>query len=270
MFLDFLRKLFQGGKKEPSFSELERILGYRFQDGRFLVTALSHRSYVNTQKSETKIDSNERLEFLGDSVLNIVVTDFLYHEYPDREEGRMSKMKSLVVSSKVLGLCADKWRLGDFILLSRSEEKSGGRKRLSILADAYEAIVGAVYLDGGLEAARKLIHGSLMAIMDSVLDDEELANYKSKLLEYTQSRGMGIPSYDVLEESGPEHQKSFVVGVYIQNQEWGQGRGNTKKSAEQAGARIALTNMAGEKEVGLSDIGSASRERTDENPSGSR
>jgi ribonuclease-3 len=276
MLFQFLRKLFKGRPKEPSLSELEQVLGYRFQNNKFLVTALSHRSYVNSQKSETKIESNERLEFLGDSVLNIVVTDFLYHEYPDREEGRMSKMKSLVVSSKVLGLCADQWRLGDFILLSRSEEKSGGRKRLSILADAYEAVVGAVYLDGGLEAARKLIHNSLMAIMDEVLDDEELANYKSKLLEYTQSRGMGIPSYDVLEETGPEHQKSFVVGVYVQNQEWGQGRGNTKKSAEQAGARIALTNMAGntasERERDKSDIGSgaSTRDRTDDKSSGSR
>ena len=259
MFFGFLSKLFKGGKKDPPLSELERVLGYRFQDSRFLITALSHRSYVNSQKSETKIDSNERLEFLGDSVLNIVVTDFLYHKYPDREEGRMSKMKSLVVSAKVLGLCADQWRLGDFILLSRSEEKSGGRKRLSILADAYEAVVGAVYLDGGLEASRKLINSSLMIIMDDVLDDEELANYKSKLLEYTQSKGMGIPSYDVLEETGPEHQKSFVIGVYVKNQEWGQGRGNTKKSAEQAGARIALANMTDEKEIDKDDIGSGSR-----------
>ena len=227
-------------------------------------------SYVNSQRSETKAESNERLEFLGDSVLNMVVTDFLYRKYPDREEGRMSKMKSLVVSSKVLGLCADHWHLGDFIFLSRSEEKSGGRNRLSILADAYEAVVGAVYLDGGLEPARKLIHSSLMAIMDDVLDDEELANYKSKLLEYTQSQGMGIPAYDVLEETGPEHRKSFVVGVYVQNQEWGRGHGQTKKSAEQAGARIALTNMTGDRESGTGDIGSGTREQTNGNSSGPR
>ncbi|MDB5105378.1 MAG: rnc ribonuclease-3 [Fibrobacteres bacterium] len=247
MVFGFLRKLFKGRRKEPSLSELERILGYRFQNNGILVTALSHRSYVNSQRTDKKIESNERMEFLGDAVLNIVVTDFLYHEYPDKEEGRMSKMKSLVVSSRVLGLCADTWKLGDFILLSRSEEKSGGRKRLSILADAYEAVIGAVYLDGGLESARKLIHSSLMSIMEEVLDDEELANYKSKLLEYTQSRGMGIPSYDVIQETGPEHQKSFVVGVYVQNQEWGRGSGNSKKSAEQAGARQALTNMDADK-----------------------
>jgi ribonuclease-3 len=247
MLLGILRRIFPGKKKEASLSELEKILGYRFQDNRFLVTALSHRSYVNSQRTDKKLDSNERLEFLGDAVLNIIVTDFLFHEYPDKEEGRMSKMKSLVVSSRVLGLCADDWRLGEFILISRSEEKSGGRKRLSILADAYEAVVGAVYLDGGLEAARKLVHTSLMEIMDEVLGDEELANYKSKLLEYTQSRGLGIPSYDVLEETGPEHQKSFVVGVYVQGQEWGRGKGASKKAAEQAGARAALNNHDADK-----------------------
>ena len=259
-----ISKLFKSAPKEPPLTELERVLNYRFQKNEYLVLALSHRSYVNSIKSQTKSESNERLEFLGDSILNMVVTDFLFHEYPDREEGRMSKMKSLVVSAKVLGLCADMWKLGDFILLSRAEEKAGGRKRLSILADAYEAVIGAVYLDGGLEAARKLIHTSLMTIMDNVLDDEDLANYKSKLLEYTQSRAMGIPSYEVIEETGPEHHKSFVVAVLVQNKEYGQGCGHTKKGAEQAGARLALLNLAGDKEVGKSDIGSAGREKLDD------
>jgi ribonuclease-3 len=273
MLFGFLRKFFKGGRKEPSLSELERILGYRFQNNELLITSLSHRSYVNSQRTDKKLESNERLEFLGDAVLNIIVTDYLYREYPDKEEGRMSKMKSLVVSSRVLGLCAETWKLGDFILLSRSEEKSGGRKRLSILADAYEAVIGAVYLDGGLESARKLIHSSLMEIMDEVLDDEELANYKSKLLEYTQSRGMGIPSYDVLQESGPEHQKSFVVGVYVQNQEWGRGSGNSKKSAEQAGARVALANLSAEREKEKGASASApvpSRDRSGEDPQAPR
>lgn len=260
MLFGFLKKFLKRKPKEASFSELEKILSYRFQNNEHLVMALSHRSYVNSQRSDKKIESNERLEFLGDSVLNVIVTDFLYHEYPDKEEGRMSKMKSLVVSSKVLGLCAEKWRLGEFILLSRSEEKSGGRKRLSILADAYEAVLGAVYLDGGLEAARKLIHGSLMEIMDEVLGDEELANYKSKLLEFTQSRGLGIPSYDVIEETGPEHQKNFVVGVYVQNREWGRGRGASKKAAEQAGARVALNHRDG---AGEGDADAESRPARD-------
>ena len=236
----FLQRWFGKRTQASSFSELEKILGYRFQNEAHLLLSLSHRSYVNSHKAGEKPASNERLEFLGDSVLNMVVTDFLYGRHPDREEGWMSKMKSLVVSSKVLSLCAQQWRLGDFVLLSRSEEKSGGRQRPSILADAYEAVVGAVYLDGGLEAARKLIHDSLMTILYDVLEDEDLANYKSRLLEYTQSRGLGTPAYEVLQVSGPEHRKIFTVGVYVQNREWGRGRGDSKKSAEQAGAREAM------------------------------
>ncbi len=255
MPIGFLQRLFGRKAATPSFPELEKILGYRFQDESRLRLALSHRSFVNSRKAGEKPESNERLEFLGDSVLSIVVTEFLYHQHPDKEEGWMSKMKSLVVSAKVLGLCAEQWRLGEFVLLSRSEEKSGGRKRLSILADAYEAVVGAVYLDGGLEAARKLIHDSLMRILYDVLGDEELANYKSRLLEYTQSRGLGPPSYEVLQVSGPEHRKNFTVGVFVQNREWGRGQGDSKKSAEQAGARDALQGReaAGGEDADYSD-----------------
>ncbi len=226
-----------------TYSELEKTLGYRFQNPSHLTMALSHRSYVNSVRGQPKPESFERLEFLGDAVLNFIVTDYLYREYPENEEGRMSKMKSLVVSSRVLGLCAVQWGLGEHLLLSRSEEKSGGRTRPSILADAYEAILGAAYLDGGIPAAKRLIYNSLMLILDEVLVDEELVNYKSKLLEYTQACGMGAPNYEVLEEAGPEHRKIFSVGVFAQGREWGKGEGNSKKSAEQAAARIALTQL---------------------------
>jgi ribonuclease III len=230
----------------PELEKLEVVLNYRFNNRQLLAKALSHRSWVNSLKTEVKPESNERLEFLGDSILNAVITDHLYHTYPDREEGLLSKMKSLVVSAKVLGLCADSWKLGDFVFLSRSEEKAGGRSRPSILADAYEAVLGAVYLDGGMVAARRLVHDSLVSILKEVLADDDLANYKSELLEYTQSRGLGVPVYDVLEESGPEHAKRFVVGVFVQNQEWGRGRGTSKKSAEQMGARAALAEHRAE------------------------
>lgn len=229
--------------ENPELAKLEGVLGYHFKDRRLLAKALSHRSWVNSLKADTKPESNERLEFLGDSILNAVITDHLYHTYPDREEGLLSKMKSLVVSAKVLALCADSWKLGDFVYLSRSEEKAGGRSRPSILADAYEAVLGAVYLDGGMEAARLLVHASLVSILKDVLEDDDLANYKSQLLEYTQSRGMGVPVYEVIEETGPEHAKRFVVGVFVQSQEWGRGKGTSKKSAEQMGARAALAGQ---------------------------
>ncbi len=241
MISAFLRKVFRKLPREgDDYLELERILGYSFRKREILATALSHRSYVNSVKADDPIDSNERMEFLGDAVLNIIITDYLFHTYPSKQEGRMSKMKSLVVSSKVLAMCAAHWDLGRFIHLSRSEAKSGGRNRSSILSDAYEAVLGAVYLDGGLEAARRLVHGSLIKIMDDVLADEELVNYKSKLLEFTQSRGLGVPGYVVIEESGPEHRKHFVVGVMVQGEEWGRGSGLSKKSSEQSAARDAL------------------------------
>ncbi len=207
--------------------------------------ALSHRSYVNSLKPSQRPESNERLEFLGDAVLNSIVTDYLYRRYPDCDEGDLSQMKSLVVSAKVLNLCAGQWTLGDFVLLSKSEENSGGRQRLNILADAYEAVLGAVYLDGGYESVRHLVHDTLMRIMDEVLSNADLANYKSLLLEFTQSQGFGVPFYEVVGESGPEHRKSFIVSVKIQNQEWGRGKGESKKAAEQSGARDALESHGG-------------------------
>ena len=213
--------------------------------------ALSHRSYVNSVKQSPPPPSNERLEFLGDAVLNSIVTDYLFRRFPDCEEGELSQMKSLVVSAKVLGLCAARWDLGSFVFLSKAEEKAGGRRRLNILADAYEAVLGAAYLDGGYETVRGLVHTTLMRIMDDVLSDADLANYKSLLLEFTQSQGYGVPSYEVVGESGPEHRKNFVISVKVRNQEWGRGEGTSKKEAEQSGARVALESHGGLLESGF-------------------
>ncbi len=137
-------------------------------------------------------------------------------------------------------ICARNWDLGEFIHLSHAEKKSGGKDRTSILADAYEAVLGAVFLDGGIKPASALVHSSVVPIINDVLADEDMVNYKSMLLEYTQSKGMGAPAYRVLEERGPEHHKKFRVGVYIQENEWGRGEGYSKKAAEQAAGRMAL------------------------------
>ncbi|HEX2613222.1 MAG TPA: ribonuclease III [Fibrobacteria bacterium] len=219
---------------------LEKAMGYRFKDPKLLKMALSHRSWVNNVTRGARPPSNERLEFLGDSVMNAIITDTLYRRFPGCDEGELSKMKSLVVSAKVLVPCAEQLDLGAYMLLSKSEEKSGGRSRHSILADAYEAVLGAVYLDGGYEAVRSLMKPTLIRIMDDVLIDQDLANYKSLLLEYTQSRGFGSPHYSVIRESGPEHRKVFVVAAMVRGEEWGRGTGGTKKDAEQACARDAL------------------------------
>jgi ribonuclease-3 len=223
-----------------AYGELENLLGYRFKNTDFLKLALSHRSYVNIQHKDKAVHSNERLEFLGDAVLDLVITDYLYNHYPGEREGFLSKMKSLIVSSRVLALSSARWNLGRYMKLSRSEAKSGGRRRGSILGDAYEAVLGAVYLDGGLTPAVKLVHSSLIPLIQDVLNDEDFTNYKSGLLEYTQSQSIGLPDYRVLKEWGPEHNKIFRVGVFVQDSEWGRGEGNSKKSAEQSAARMAL------------------------------
>lgn len=240
--LSFLKNLFRGtsGWKRPA--RLEKAMGYRFRDPRLLKMALSHRSWVNNVTRGHRPPSNERLEFLGDSVMNAIITDTLYRRFPECDEGELSKMKSLVVSAKVLIPCAALLDLGEYMLLSKSEEKSGGRTRPSILADAYEALLGAVYLDGGYEAVRALMKRTLIQIMDEILLDDDLANYKSLLLEFTQSHGLGTPHYDVIRASGPEHRKAFVVAAMVRGEEWGRGSGTTKKEAEQACARAALEN----------------------------
>jgi ribonuclease-3 len=239
--LGFLKNLFRRGSsgwKRPV--ALEKAMGYRFRDPGLLKMALSHRSWVNNVARTPRPPSNERLEFLGDSVMNAIITDTLYRRYPGCDEGELSKMKSLVVSAKVLVPCAEQLNIGTHMLLSKSEDRSGGRNRHSILADAYEAVLGAVYLDGGYEAVRGVMKYTLIRIMDETLVDASLANYKSLLLEYTQSRGFGAPHYVVIRESGPEHRKAFVVAAMVRGEEWGRGTGGTKKDAEQACARDAL------------------------------
>ena len=239
-FLKSLPALFRRDRGWKRPVRLEKTMGYRFRDPRLLKMALSHRSWVNNVARGPRPPSNERLEFLGDSVMNAIITDTLYRRYPGCDEGELSKMKSLVVSAKVLIPCAQQLELGEYMLLSKSEERSGGRQRPSILADAYEALLGAVYLDGGYEAVRGLMKGTLIRIMEEILRDDDLANYKSLLLEYTQSRGFGSPHYKVVRESGPEHRKEFVVAALVRGEEWGRGTGGTKKDAEQACARDAL------------------------------
>jgi ribonuclease-3 len=249
--LSFFKNLFRSGTsnwKRPL--QLEKAMGYRFRDPRLLKMALSHRSWVNNVTRGPRPPSNERLEFLGDSVMNAIITDTLYRRYPDCDEGELSKMKSLVVSAKVLVPCAVLLDLGEYMLLSKSEEKSGGRTRPSILADAYEGLLGAVYLDGGYEAVRALMKRTLIQIMDEILRDDNLANYKSLFLEFTQSRGLGAPHYEVIRASGPEHRKAFVVAAMVRGEEWGRGSGGTKKEAEQACARAALENRGALMESG--------------------
>lgn len=218
---------------------LELSIGHIFADIGLLEHALAHRSWVNGN-SLPLIDSNERLEFLGDAVLDNVVTDHLFHSRPTEDEGQLSKIKSLVVSARVLAEVARDLSLGGHLKLSRSEERGGGRDRESILADAYESVIGAIYLDAGYEPARAFLMRTLVASFGRFLADQELANYKSAMLEHSQGKGWGAPQYEVERTEGPEHGKKYHVLVKIRGEVWGRGSGASKKDAEQAAARAAL------------------------------
>ncbi len=220
----------------------KQTLGYDFSDHDLFVQALKHRSYLSVS-SEARIHSNERLELLGDAVLDLVVVEFLYHRFPDKEEGDLTSMKSLIVSRRILARIARAMELGQFILMSESEEKSGGRSRASINSDALEAIIGAIYLDGGLEKARDFIDRKILCHFDEIMADELHTNFKSMLLEYAQSQNIGTPCYHVRSVEGPDHEKVFTIQVTLRNEVLGLGTATSKKRAEQLAAQEALKNL---------------------------
>lgn len=227
---------------EIDLAAIKAILGYDFGDEQLLVQALKHRSYLPISH-EDRVYSNERLELLGDAVLALVVVDFLYTKYPEKEEGELTGMKSLVVSRRILARIARALELGKYILISESEEKSGGRNRASIIADALEAVIGAIYLDGGLEPARQFIHEKILANFDEIISENLHKNFKSILLEYAQSQNLGVPCYTVQSVDGPDHERIFTVEVKLQKEVLGVGIGNSKKRAEQKAAQEALRKL---------------------------
>jgi ribonuclease III len=211
---------------------------YKFLDLKLLNKALTHKSYAN-EKSEN-LKHNERLEFLGDSVLDILVSDYLVREFSDFAEGTLSKIRASVVNETCLAKLAQKIDLGNYLLLGRGEDLSGGRQKPSILADAFEALAGAVFRDGGLSAASKMFLPLLVEEVEKTAESWSFRDFKSDLQEYTQNKLNCIPSYKVVREIGPDHAKEFEVIVVIKNQEQGKGLGRSKKEAEQAAAKIAL------------------------------
>ncbi len=222
--------------------EFQKAYKIRFNDIGLLKLALTHRSYLSVTGQGPR-ESNERLEFLGDSVLGLVTSEFLYRRAPDEHEGQLTKTKSLLVSKAILSRRALKMGLGRFVLMSHSEMESGGRQRLSILADAFESVLGAVYLDQGFEVARKCVHDWLLTESDAIVQDKRHTNYKSHLQEYVQSTYRTHPVYRIRSENGPDHSKYFMVEVMVGRRTLGEGRGHNKKEAEQAAARDALEKV---------------------------
>ncbi len=217
--------------------ELEQNIGYTFKDKKLLNTALTHTSFANESKSAVK--HNERLEFLGDAVLQIIAADYLFTS-KNVSEGELTRMRASLVCEGALFKFSQKISLGKFMQLGKGEEASGGRQRPSIMADAFEALIAAIYLDGGIEAAREFVQPFLKAAMKSTFKDDD---YKTKLQEIIQQNRTERLSYEVKDESGPDHNKHFVVEVYLNSNCIGTGEGNSKKTAEQAAAKEALSLM---------------------------
>jgi ribonuclease-3 len=228
-------------------AELESLLGHQFRDPRWLFQALMHSSRIPERCTDEPAESNEKLEFLGDAVLELIVSEELVREFPDWSEGQLSKSRARLVNATAISLSAQRLGLGKYLRLGRGEEKTGGRTKPALLADAYEALIAAVYLDGGLEAARGFVRRSLVEGAISV-EAERLGHtdHKSALQEFLQSRGMAPGAYHVIAESGPDHQKTFRVEVRIGGQVTAMGCGRTKKEAEQSAAIAALIQLGAE------------------------
>ncbi len=222
--------------------QVQKNIAYQFKDTSYLIHALKHRSYAYAQEL-TGVHSNERLEFLGDAVLDLVVSERIYIKYPKRREGRLTQLRSLLVNKSSLAQQARSIKLGKYLLLSESEARSGGRHRDSILADGYESIIGAMYLDGGIEPVRVFLDKTLLANIETQNRSDLWRNYKSALLEYTQGAGKGQPKYRIESEIGPDHDKMFTVEVYIAGTFVGRGTGSSKKDAEQDAARDAAGKL---------------------------
>jgi ribonuclease-3 len=220
---------------EAPLESLDRALGVSFEDAALRETALTHRSYAFEHGTET---TNERLEFLGDSVLGLVVTDMSYVAYPDLPEGSLAKLRAAIVNMSALADVSRGLGLGDLVLLGRGEELSGGRDKASILADALEAVFGAVYLDRGLDVARELIERLFRPRMEAYVRGEGERDYKTILQELASQELRAMPEYR-LEERGPDHEKEFTATVFLAGEPHGSGTGRSKKEAEQQAAREA-------------------------------
>ncbi len=231
-----------GSELEP----LERRIGYRFRDRGLLEHALTHRSRVHEDASGGVFD-NESMEFLGDSVLGFVIADLLFREFPEHNEGQKSKLKASLVSSASLARLAEKIDIGHYLILGRGEEKTGGRLKHALVADSYEALIAAVYLDGGVEAARSFITRQFADLIEEARRTGAHAafteDYKSALQEWLQAQDLGLPVYRLAAEVGPAHRRMFDVEVLVNGEPAGRAEGRTKKEAAQAAARQALERL---------------------------
>ncbi len=220
-------------------SKLESILGVEFSDKKTLLSAVTHRSYLNENRTATQ-EHNERLEFLGDAVLELVITDYLFSKYPEKPEGELTSVRAALVNTNTLAEASTKLGVNEFMLLSKGESKDTGRARQYILANAFEALVGAIYLDQGYPKARDFIAGRLFDMTDDIVAKKLWQDAKSRFQEMAQEHAGVTPAYKTLKEDGPDHNREFTVGVYLKDALIAEGTGKAKQEAEQKAAEKAL------------------------------
>lgn len=221
------------------FSIFEKEINVSFKNKNLLKQAFTHRSYINEHKG-SKLEHNERLEFLGDAVLELIVTEYLYNKYSDKNEGEMTSVRAAVVNAVTLSQVAAGLGMNDYLLLSHGEARDTGRARQYILANTIEALVGAIFLDQGYEVVRKFVADNLFDLADKVISDGLWIDSKSSFQEKAQERVGITPLYKTLKEEGPDHDKTFTVAVYLNNEEIARGSGRSKQDAEQEAAREGL------------------------------
>ena len=227
---------------DNNISLLEEKIEYNFKDKEVVFTAITHSSYANERKTK-KLKYNERIEFLGDSVLSLVISEYLYKMYPNLPEGELTVTRAKIVCENSLSKCATDINLGKHLMLGKGEELSGGRSKMSILSDAFEALIGAIYLDGGFDTARGFILKYMENIIKSCVEGKLFYDFKTQLQEIIQQNGEQHISYIVIDESGPDHNKTFKTEVRVNNVTIGQGNGHSKKESEQSAAKDALDKI---------------------------
>jgi len=233
--------------RKQLLKELQVALGVNFNDIRLLNQSLTHTSYAYEVNGNNGMFQNERLEFLGDTVLSLVVSEYIYKKYPDYMEGNLAKIRAKVVSKPILAKIAKHLNLGKYLLLGKGEDMTGGRERHSILANAFEAVIGAIYLDSGLEKSRYFILEQLKEEIEKITYNVHVQDHKTDFQEFTQKKFKVLPFYKVINKEGPDHNRIFEVAVMVKGKIWGTGKGWSKKEAEQKAAYFALQQLKGEK-----------------------
>ncbi|NWG28048.1 MAG: ribonuclease III [Ignavibacteriaceae bacterium] len=238
---DFTSKEIQLSFPQAKFQQIEKIIGDTISNKNIYVEALIHRSFL--EENDQYNFSNERLEFLGDSVLNLIIGEYLFNKFPQEEEGFLTKVRAKLVNRNALSLVAENINLGDLLIISSNVPKSITHNSKSVLSDALEALIGAIYLDRGIETCKNFVQTNI--IEPALKNGEHLIdeNYKSQLLEYAQANKLAIPLYQIVSEEGPHHDKTFTAEVLIEGKVLGEGKGKSKKEAEQNAARVALKRI---------------------------